>query len=130
MIQGFPTLAALFAAALLPANLFGAVLTVTNTSDSGLGTLRDALAGAASGDTIEFGVTGTITLTNGELIVSKSVSILGPGATNLAVNGNHASRVFHIASNTVVSISGLTITNGSANSVFPSGLGGGIFNDR
>jgi hypothetical protein len=124
------TLAALFAAALVPANLVAAVLTVTNTADSGPGTLRGALAGAANGDTIEFGVTGTITLTNGELFVSNSVSILGPGPTNLAVDGNHASRVFHIGSNTVVSISGLTITNGSAHSFFTSGLGGGIFNDH
>ena len=43
-----------------------ATLTVTNLSDRGAGSLRQAIADAASGDTINFSVTGTITLTSGE----------------------------------------------------------------
>src|SRR5438477_5225130 len=43
-----------------------ATLTITNTNDSGVGSLRDALAGASDGDTINFSVTGTITLTSGQ----------------------------------------------------------------
>ena len=42
-------------------------ITVTNTNDSGPGSLRQALADANSGDTINFAVTGTIGLTTGEL---------------------------------------------------------------
>src|SRR6266852_5528046 len=100
-------------------------ITVTNTADSGPGTLRAALASAANGDTIDAtGVSGSILLTSGELLVTNSVTILGPGPANLAVNGNAASRVFHI-SGTVVTIAGLTITNGRADSG-----GGGIFNDH
>ena len=49
------------------------------------------------GDIIGFAVTGTIGLTSGELLVAKSITISGPGAENLAVNGNAKVRVFHIA---------------------------------
>ena len=77
------------------------------------------------GDMIGFAVTGTIGLTNGELLVAKSITISGPGAENLAVNGNAKVRVFHIAPGETVTISGLTITNGHA-----SDSGGGIYNDH
>src|SRR6059036_3264841 len=85
------------------------VITVTNTNDSGPGSLRQALADANDGDTIEFAVTGTIGLTSGELLVAKNITISGPGAENLAVNGNGKTTVFHIASGETVTISGLTI---------------------
>ena len=104
-----------------PAN----VITVTNTNDSGPGSLRQALADANDGDTIEFAVTGTIGLTSGELLVVKNITISGPGAENLALNGNAKSTVFHIAPGETVTISGLTITNG-----YTSGFGGGIHNDH
>jgi len=51
-------------------------ITVTNTNDSGPGSLRQALVDANDGDTIDFAVTGTIGLTNGELLVDKSITIL------------------------------------------------------
>ena len=59
-------------------------------------------------------------------MVDKSVAISGPGANRLTVNANHASRALNIASGKDVTISGLTITNGSA----PSDFGGGIYNDH
>ena len=96
-------------------------LIVTNTNDSGSGSLRQALANANDGDIIGFAVTGTIGLTSGELLVTRSITISGPGAENLAVNGNAKSSVFHIAPGRTVTISGLTIANGS---------GGGIHNDH
>src|SRR6266849_5575211 len=82
-------------------------ITVVNTNDSGPGSLRQALADANDGDTINFdsSLTGTITLTSGELLVNDSITISGPGANTLAVNGNAASRVFHIASGKTVTIS-------------------------
>ena len=101
------------------------VITVTNTNDSGPGSLRQALADANDGDSIDFAVTGTIGLTSGELLVDKAISISGPGAEKLAVNGNNQSRVFHIASGQTVTISGLTIINGHV-----SDSGGGIYNDH
>jgi hypothetical protein len=102
------------------------VITVTNTNDSGPGSLRQALADANDGDTITFAVTDTIGLTSGELLVNRSVTISGPGANNLAVNGNAKSRVFHVASGKTVTISGLAITNGNSGSE----TGGGIYNDH
>ena len=103
-----------------------ATITVTNTNDSGAGSLRDAIINANDGDTIDAtGVSGTILLTGGELFNTHSVTIIGPGAGNLAVNGNATFRVFrNEGSNTT--ISGLTITNG----VDEFGLGGdGILNE-
>ena len=59
-------------------------ITVTNTNDSGPNSLRQALANANDGDTINFAVTGTIGLTSGELLVAKSVTISGPGIAILS----------------------------------------------
>ena len=66
-------------------------ITVTNTNDSGLGSLRQALTIANDGDTINFAVTGTITLTSGGLPINKNITILGPGADQLSIDGNQAS---------------------------------------
>jgi hypothetical protein len=101
---------ALFCAVALLAH--GATITVTNTNDSGPGSLRQALAIANDGDTITFAVSGTIGLTSGELLVDKNVTIEGPGAAALAVDGTANSRVFHIALFKNVTVSGLTIANG------------------
>ena len=102
-----------------------ATITVTNTNDSGAGSLRQAIADANDGDTIDFGVTGTITLTTGELLVNKGISISGPGSDHLTVDGNHASGVFQVQvdSGGPAAIDGLTITNGN------STHGGGISNE-
>ena len=97
---------------------------VTSFADNGAGSLRQALASAANGDTIDVAsITGTIWVTSGELLVSNSVTVLGPGANVLAVNSYPNSRVFHI-SNGVVTIAGLTITDGRSN------IGAGIYNDH
>jgi hypothetical protein len=96
-----------------------AVLTVTNNSDTGVsgdGSLRGEIAAAAPGDTIVFdpSLNGqTITLTGGQLEISKNVSIAGPGASQLTVSGDHVNRVFFVDTVTV-SLSGLTIANGGS----------------
>jgi hypothetical protein len=92
--------------------------TVTNLLAGGTGSLRQAIlsANATPGaDTITFtaGLQGTITLTSGELDITDSLTITGPGAGQIAVSGNNASRVFKVAAGSTVSISGLTIENGS-----------------
>jgi hypothetical protein len=53
------------------------IITVTNLNDSGPGSLRQALADASDGDTINFAVTGTISLMSGELVIDKSITITG-----------------------------------------------------
>ena len=44
----------------------------------------------------------TIVLTSGELLITNSLTILGPGTTRLAISGNGSSRVFSINSGTVI----------------------------
>jgi hypothetical protein len=105
-------------------------ITVTNVNDSGPGSLRQALVDVNDGDTISFAVTGTIALTSGELLVDKNITISGPAAASLAVDGNARSRVFHVNSGKTVSISDLTITNGNACCTPPDDDGGGIYNDH
>ncbi len=101
--------------------------TVNNTNDSGADSLRAAITNTPSGGTVDFqaGLTGTITLTSGVLSITQSVNIVGPGAGSITVSGNHNTTVFDIAPsllNQNVTISGLTITNGSATT-----NGGAIF---
>jgi hypothetical protein len=104
-------------------NTQAVTITVTNTDDDGAGSLRQAIAGAHNGDTIRFGVSGTITLSTGELLVDKSVNISGPGSDNLTVAGGFG-RVFHVSNGVTTTIAGLTITNGDEDG------GGGIRNDH
>jgi hypothetical protein len=60
---------------------------VTSLSDSGPGSLRQAIADAAPGSTITFGVSGTLTLTSAELAISKDLTLSGPGAASLSISG-------------------------------------------
>jgi hypothetical protein len=111
-------------------------LTVLNALDSGAGSLRDAIKAASSGDMIQFdsGLSGqTITLTSGELAITKSLDIEGPtpgsdGKLLLAISGNNASRVFNVSQNqkpVVVTIAMLTIEYGLNSGIAE---GGGILN--
>ncbi len=113
------------ALAAFPSAAGAATITVANTNDSGAGSLRQALADANPGDTIDLaGLTGTITLTSGQLDIEDPVTITGPGASALTISGNGASHVFSMytdLSGGTVTISGLTITGGNAEQ------GGGVF---
>jgi hypothetical protein len=48
---------------------YGWAATVTTTDDDGPGSLRDAIANAAAGETIDFATGSTITLTSGEVLI-------------------------------------------------------------
>jgi hypothetical protein len=104
--------------------------TVLNLNDSGPGSLRAAVqaADAVSGAEIDFapGLHGAITLKSGQLNLTSNMTVDGPGAVKLTVSGNNASRVFDVSNGATVTISGLTIANGSAMSTTdPSQQGGG-----
>jgi hypothetical protein len=78
--------------------------------------LRQALADANDGDTINFDVSlkgQTIALTSGELVIDKSITITGPGSDQLAVGVplpfQHYFRIFHVMASPTVTIEGLTI---------------------
>jgi hypothetical protein len=101
----------LFAATTM--SMHAATITVTNTNDSGAGSLRQALAVAPDGDRIAFTVSGTIRLTSGALVVARNVTISGPGPNQLSIDGNQGTYVFFVDTDaTIATISGLTIRNG------------------
>jgi CSLREA domain-containing protein len=81
--------------------------------------------------TINFSVTGTITLLSGELSVAHpNLTIQGPGANVLAVSGNGTSRVFYLppgAPNNIT-IAGLSLINGNGVGAAGSSKGGAIYN--
>jgi len=114
---------AVLLALLIACPVFGSTITVTNTNDSGAGSLRDAIASASDGDTIVFSLTypATITVTT-PLTFGASVTILGPAASSLSISGGNSVVVLIINSGATVAISGVTVKEGS------SLLGGGIFN--
>jgi hypothetical protein len=112
--------------------LQAATLTATNTEDGEAGSLRDLVAAAIDGDTIQFAAElggQTLVLTNGEVAIDKNITISGPGPDQLRVQrsddlGAPLSRVFHVMPDRTVTIEGLTISNGQADT------GGGILSDH
>src|SRR5438094_9043326 len=126
-VRSAATAVALLFAVAIPA--LADIIVVTNTNDTGPGSLRQALADVNDGDTITFAVTGMIGLTSGELFVNNNVTISGPGANMLTITRNSAThfRIFHVLQHTVT-IEGLLVTNGLAPGNAP-GSGGGIFCD-
>src|SRR5205085_3449558 len=96
---------------------------VTNLNNTGAGSLRDAVANACNGSTITFqpGLSGTINLTTGEIAIPTNLTIQGPGANVITVNGNNTTRVFSIPPGLDVNINDLTVTGGRGD------FGGGIF---
>ena len=64
--------------------------TVTNLLDSGPDSLLAAVAAANAHpgpDAIDFATTGTVTLTSGQLSITDSLSIRGPGVNALTISG-------------------------------------------
>jgi len=90
---------------------------VTNSNDSGPGSLREAIAeaNANSGDdeiTIASGLS-TIVLTSGQLTVTETVTIIGP-AVGQTISGNSQSRVFGVTDQgATLTLRNLTLTDGS-----------------
>mgnify|MGYP006277395543 CR=1 FL=1 len=119
--------------ALGPAGPVGAAtLDVTSTGDSGPGSLRAALASAGDGDVLDLtGLSGTITLTSGPLVIDEHVTIVGPGADRLTVSGGGTDRVLVLdpatdGTGTVV-VRDLTIADGYADNDPLQGGGGILF---
>ncbi|MCT7956289.1 DUF4347 domain-containing protein, partial [Laspinema palackyanum] len=112
-----------------------AILTVTNANDSGAGSLRNAIASAQAGDTIQFDsslANQTLTLTSGQLELNKNLTLDGANAPGITISGNNASRVFFVKENTnfvpsSVNLRNLVIADGKATGIGELGAGGGIY---
>jgi hypothetical protein len=88
---------------------------VLNCNDHGSGSLRDRVANAASGDTLDLTALscGTIGLTTGEIVVAiDSLRLVGPGAEALMVDGAFASRLFRHDGTGTLAFSGMTLARG------------------
>ena len=111
----------------------GGTIVVTNTNDSGAGSLRQALADAQENDIVTFqeDVRGMITLDSGELVFDKAVAIQGPGANLLAIQpeSSRRSRVLRtVTAGRTVTISGLTLSRGQPPDNLQFADGGCIYN--
>ncbi|HIK54148.1 MAG TPA: hypothetical protein IGS37_03160 [Synechococcales cyanobacterium M55_K2018_004] len=104
---------------------------VRNTADSGAGSLREAIFAAlnplSTSSVITFAptVSGTINLSSALPVLSRNVTIIGPGSAVLEVRRSSGEnfRIFQVSRNATVSLQGLAIANGNAS------LGGGILNE-
>src|SRR5262249_37135734 len=102
---------------------------VTSLADDGSpGTFRYAIDHSLSDNDITFaqGLSGTIYLHFGELLITNAVTITGPGANVLAISG-HFDRVLTATTNAIAVISGLTLRDGSTYGEMEGG-GGGVLN--
>ena len=86
------------------------VLNVTNLADNGAGSLRTQILNSFPGDTVRIIVTGTITLTTGELNFNKDLIIEGPGMDDLIITP--ASPDYLMIMSGDVRLSGMTFLNG------------------
>jgi hypothetical protein len=87
--------------------LAGSTITVTNLLDSGPGSLRSTIAAAANGDTIVFGVSGVISLSN-PLNIGTNLTINGFG---IAINGSISGTIFDVTGSASDIFSNLTLLN-------------------
>ncbi|MBN3950062.1 MAG: right-handed parallel beta-helix repeat-containing protein [Nostoc sp. NMS7] len=111
--------------------------TVTNTDNSGAGSLRQQilnadLAGGTNiinfGGLFSDGLAHTINLTGSGLSITDNLTIEGTNASLLTIKDDSADRVFHIGKGATSAINGLTITN-TYNGYNGTPGGGGIYNE-
>lgn len=86
-------------------------LQVTNTADSGPGSLRALIGEAGNGQTITFapGLAGTIALTSGTIVMGNSVNIIGPGPKVMFLTTSNTTTSLDLTGGNVF-LSGLTFT--------------------
>ncbi|MGA9720943.1 MAG: CSLREA domain-containing protein [Candidatus Binatus sp.] len=134
----------------IPASARAATITVNSTMDdtnAGHCTLREAITsanGTSSGigncttgtgtDTIEFTVTGTITLGSTLPSIANTLTITGPtGSSGITISGGGLVQLMQVSTGVTLNLQSLTLTDGnetgSGGDFASSGLGGAIFNN-
>ena len=113
----------------------GSTLVVTKTADTADGvcdadcSLREAVAAAASGDTVVFSTLfespQTITLTLGQITIDKNLTITGTGQNLTTISGNFTGRIFNITGGVNVSMSGMKLRDGKVGTTSSNDAVGG-----
>ncbi len=90
-----------------------ATITVTNTNESGDGSLRKALNDISIRGEILFDLTYPATISlDSQLVINRSVTITGPEQGKLIISGDSAHRVIDIWEHLAVNLSNLEISGG------------------
>lgn len=109
-----------------PAHAF--TYTVTNGDQSGPGSLAAAVTQADTDASppviIDFAPGIQQIILTGTLNITNSMSIVGPGASQLEIDGNNSGQIFSIASSNTVSISGLNLAYARGGE-----FGGAVYNN-
>ena len=103
-----------------------AVIIVTNNADNGVGSLRNAIYTAQSGDTIKFdsGLTNQTIILNSQIGIRKSLTIDGSDALGLTISGGEQTNIFRLGQeNESLTVRNLTL----ADSYYEATAGGAIW---
>lgn len=110
----------LLLALLVTTNLFATTITVTNTNDAGVGSLRQSIIAASPGDTVKINpmliATGSQTINLlSEIVLNKNLYIKGIFTSNdtLYISGQNACRIFNMTSGNVT-LYGCTLVKGNS----------------
>jgi hypothetical protein len=128
-MAGFAVAAALL---LAPAGAYADDFPVTNTDDTGAGSLREAINAAnanAGPDAIPINTTGTVTLGSALPDLMQDVAITGPGMNQFTIDGADSHHVVTTFSGITISITGLTLTNAQCEICGPGGAAGGAIHN-
>ncbi|WP_419737161.1 Ig-like domain-containing protein [Pseudomonas sp. COR18] len=115
-----------------------ATITVTNSNDTGAGSLRQALSDAVAGDIVTFNSAMTVNL-NSQLVITKNLTVDGDlnndGTADVTVSGQYKTQVLRVNAGVTATLDGLVITKGlavgqgaNAGSDASASMGGGIVN--
>ncbi|SEH91341.1 protein of unknown function [Pseudomonas asplenii] len=115
-----------------------ATITVTNSNDTGAGSLRQALSDSVTGDIVTFNSAMTVNL-NSQLVITKNLTVDGDlnndGVADVTLSGQYKTQVLKVNSGVTATLDGLVITQGlaagqggNAGSDGTAAMGGGIVN--